>query len=305
MSGPSEYVDRRTGELRSDPIHAPLFLEWCHNSRLGWLATNALFCRGPASKLYGWWHRRHFTRRKIRAFADQLDIDVTEAERPLESYGSFAEFIERRIDLGRRPVDGRSDVCISPVDARILAYPTVGLGDRLVIKRTPFDLRGLLDDPALAEAHDGGAVLVHRLYLSDYHHFHFPAAGVPGRPRSIPGRYFAVTPYSRGRLVPFFSENHRMVTAFESERFGPITIVEVGAFTIGSITQTFVPRLRVERAAHKGVFQLGASIVVLIFRAGAITLDEDLVTNTRNGRETYVRLGESVGRARGGAREGG
>ena len=58
--------------------------------------------------------------------------------------------------------------------------------------------------------------------------------------------------------------------------------------------------MRVSRGAHKGVFELGASIVVLVFEPGTIRLDDDLCRNTASGLETFVRMGERIGQ-RGGA----
>jgi phosphatidylserine decarboxylase len=107
-----------------------------------------------------------------------------------------------------------------------------------------------------------------------------------------------VSPYSQQKFVPFYSENHRMVTMLDSDHFGQVAMVEVGAFTIGSIQQRYQPGTRVHKGDHKGFFELGGSIVVLIFRKDAISFDADLCDNTLKGIETYVRLGESVGRAR-------
>jgi phosphatidylserine decarboxylase len=73
-------------------------------------------------------------------------------------------------------------------------------------------------------------------------------------------------------------------------------MLEVGAFTVGSIRQHFQPGVRVSKGDRKGVFELGGSVVVLLFEQGAIQLDEDLCNNTQSGLETFVRLGESVGR---------
>lgn len=297
MSEPSRWIDRRTGELRTDPIHAAGFLDWCHNTASGRLLTTALLCRGPVSRLYGWWHRRSWTRRKIRPFAERLGIDLSECAADIDAFPSFAAFIARDIDLSRRPVDPRPDVCASPADCRVAAYPAVGLRDTLSLKGAPFDLRSLLRDDALTAAHDGGAVVVCRLYLGDYHHFHFPFDCVPGAPRSIPGTYFAVTPYARRWAVPWTSRNHRVVTVLESEALGRVSMVEVGAFTIGSIVESFEPGAAVRKGDRKGRFELGASVIVLLFAPGAFVPDDDLVAGTRRGHETYVRVGERIGRA--------
>ena len=88
-----------------------------------------------------------------------------------------------------------------------------------------------------------------------------------------------------------------MLTLFDSDLFGQIAMGEIGAFTVGSIQQRFNPGVRVAKGARKGLFELGGSTVVLLFQRGAIRLDEDLCTRTEENIETFVRFGESIGRA--------
>jgi phosphatidylserine decarboxylase len=231
----------------------------------------------------------------VAAFAAAMQVNLDELDRPLDSFESFSEFISRRIDLSRRAIDSDPHACVSPVDARVLAYPVVRADSSFRIKSSEFDLRGLLGGHRV-ERYDGGSVVIFRLYLADYHHFHFPDSGTPETSQIVSGRYFAVTPYSRTWAVPFYAENHRVLTPFASDSFGQVAIIEVGAFTVGSIRQSFIPGVRVARGAHKGVFELGASIVVLVFEPGAITLDDDLCRHTESGLETFVRVGERIGR---------
>lgn len=179
-----------------------------------------------------------------------------------------------------------------------MAYPAVDTGTAFRIKGGLFDVKTLLADEALSRRYGGGSAVVIRLFLSDYHHFHFPDSGIPHEPRAVSGRYFAVSPYARDWAVPFYGENHRQVTLFDSDHFGLIAIVEVGAFTVGSIRQGFSPRRRVAKGDHKGVFELGGSTVVLLFEPSAIQLHDDLCQNTWSGIETFVRLGEAIGRGR-------
>jgi phosphatidylserine decarboxylase len=76
-----------------------------------------------------------------------------------------------------------------------------------------------------------------------------------------------------------------------------MALVEVGAFTVGSIRQRFEPGRRVARGEEKGFFEPGGSTVVLAFRPGAIAFDTDLVSRSAAGVETFVRMGDSLGRA--------
>lgn len=291
------FYDRRTGELKRDPIYAHRLVDWMYNTAPGWFLNEYLFSRRWVSSFYGWLNKRRWSRRKIKPFARRLAINLDELSRPLEAFASFNDFITREIDLAKRPIDPNPNVCIAPVDGRVLAYPFIDADHSFTIKRAEFDLHTLLRDDDLARAYTGGSLFVSRLYLNDYHHFHFPGDGIAHYPLSISGKYFAVSPYSEQRLVPFYAENHRMLTLFDSDHFGQVAMIEVGAFTIGSIQQRFQPGARISKGDHKGFFELGGSIVVLLFRRGAIRFDDDLCRNTLGGLETYVRLGESIGRA--------
>jgi len=142
----------------------------------------------------------------------------------------------------------------------------------------------------------GGSMVVSRLCLTDYHHFHFPDSGVPGEALSVRGKYYASGPYGLRALVPFYTENYRMLTLLDSDHFGQIAIVEIGAFTVGSIQQRYQSGRHIAKGARKGFFELGGSTVVLLFEKGRIELDKDLCTNTRSEVETYVLLGDSIGR---------
>lgn len=296
-ASPSTWVDRRTGRLRADPVYREGLLTWLHGSEGGWLLTRWILSRSFVSRSHGWLNRRRWSARKIAGFVRTMNVDMEESLRAEGEFRSFNDFITRRIDLSRRPIHPDPAVCVAPADGRVRAFPVVGRDTRFTLKRTGFDLRTLLRDEELAARYAGGSMVVSRLYLADYHHFHFPAEGTPGEPRIVRGRCYATTPYTPRRTVPFLAENHRQLTILDSPRFRRIALVEVGAFTIASIRQRFRPDRPVRRGEHKGYFELGGSVVVLLFERGAIRLDEDLCENTRAGLETYVRLGESLGRA--------
>lgn len=260
------------------------------------LLTRLLLSRAFVSAAYGWYYRRKWTRRRIEPFARAMGIDLSELSEPLDSFRSFSEFISRRIDLARRPVDPDPKRLVSPVDGRLLVYCGADKSKALLIKGGLLDRAQLLASHELAIRYNGGTVVRLRLYLNDYHHFHFPDSGIAHEPRAVPGRYFAVSPYARKWAVPFYSENHRVVTILDSDHFGKIAILEVGAFTVGSVRQSFSPNVRVSKGEHKGFFELGASVVVLLFEPGAVRLDDDLYDNTYAGLETFVRMGEGIGR---------
>jgi phosphatidylserine decarboxylase len=292
------YRDRATDELRREAVYAEGFLDWLYNARGGRLVESLLAASPGPSRLYGWLQRRRLSRRRIRPFVARMGIDMSECPRPLDSFSSFADFFTRPIDLERRPLAADERACLCPVDGKVLVHEGLDPEAPLQVKRATLTLSSLLRDAELARSYEGGALAVCRLGLADYHHVHFPDAGTPGPAVPLPGRYHAGGPYARGRLVPVFAENVRARTPFESEHFGRMQVVEVGAFTVGSIRQAFRPGVGVGRGAHKGWFEIGGSTVVLLFPRGAIVFDPDLSRWSARGIETAVHMGESLGRVR-------
>ena len=290
------YFDREKHAVMQEKVFAGGFLFWSYNSRLGRLATDLVLSHKAVSLLYGWLNRRPFSRHRIRSFVEEMNVKADEFTCSIDDFDSFNHFFVREIDPRQRPIHSDPDVCIAPVDGKILAYPVIMPDTIFRIKRSTFNLRSFLDDRTLAERFAGGSMIVSRLSLADYHHFHFPDWGVPRKAVPIRGKYYVSGPYALSTLIPFYKENHRALTLFDSDNFGQMAIIEVGAFTVGSIQQRYRPGVRVSRADQKGFFELGGSTVVLLFQEDSIELDPDLCMNTRNNLETYVRLGDSIGR---------
>jgi phosphatidylserine decarboxylase len=294
--GAMTYFDRATGQIREEIIYARGFLDWSYNTRVGQWLTDLIFRQKWVSQFYGWLHKQALSKRKIQPFVQAMNIDMSDSLRSIEEFKSFNDFFIREIDITKRCVRGDSSVCIAPTDGKVLAYPEINIDKTFRIKRSEFNFRQLVQNDHVASFFKGGSMLISRLALSDYHHVHFPNSGIPHTATAIPGNYYAGGPYSILRLLPLYKENYRMLTMFDSDHFGLMGIVEIGAFTVGSIHQTYVPDTRVQKGERKGFFELGGSTVVLLFQKNAIVLDDDLCKNTEQEIETYVRFGDSIGR---------
>lgn len=304
MSGPFviEYVDRRDGRRKTDRVAAARFFRWAYNTRSGRWAERLIFGNKTFSRFYGRIHKSRWSRRKIHPFVRKLGVDLEDVTTPLEDFSSFYDFFIRDIDLSRRPFAPDPEICAAPVDGRILAYADVATDRTFQIKRAVFNLRGFLKDDDLTVRFAGGTLIISRLGLADYHYVHFPFSGIPRRSVSIPGMYHASGPYSLRRLIPLYRDNHRMVTLIDSDHFGGAVMVEIGALGVGSIRQLFQPDSFAAKGAKKARFELGGSTVALLFEKGKIEIDPDLLAHTAEGIETYVRLGNSIGRVPGSRR---
>ena len=289
------YYDRRSGAICTEPVFAARLLFWSYDNRLGRVLGQLLLRQPLLSRIFGWFNRCAFSRRRIGPFARAMGVNVAECLRPLAGYRSFNDFFIREIDLAQRPVDAEPLACVAPADGRIFVLPSVDPQRRFCIKGGQFVLRDFLANAELTRRFAGGALAIIRLHLADYHHFHFPVSGVPLSPWLVGRRLHAVGPYARRWPVPFFSENRRMLTLIRTPHCGLAGMAEIGACTVGSIRQTFRPAEPVDKGARKGYFETGGSTIVLLFQPGAMRFDDDLCAQSASGTETYVRMGERIG----------
>ena len=134
----------------------------------------------------------------------------------------------------------------------------------LRIKNTIYDLAGLLKNNILAEEFIGGYGLIYRLTPKHYHRYIFPDDAMAGKPKRIEGILHCVRPVALDRY-PVFTENTREYTVLETENFGKIIQMEIGAIMVGKITNHKLVG-RVARGMEKGCFEFGGSTIVVLVK---------------------------------------
>src|SRR4051812_7145036 len=91
--------------------------------------------------------------------------------------------------------------------------------------------------------------------------------------------------------------NERHVQVLATRNFGRIGFVEIGAMTVGRIVQTHRLDRRFRRGEGKGYFCFGGSAIVVFGEPGAWLPASDILKNTPDGIETFLRLGDPVASA--------
>lgn len=292
---PIVFFNRRTGQLETERIYGEAWLRWIYGNPLGRLSLAAVVRRAWFSAWYGWRMNRPVSANRVLPFVVDYDLDAEEFTRPATAYRTFNEFFYRTLRPGARPIAPGAEVAVLPADGRHLAYQDVDAADGFYIKGKKFTLAALLGSDELAREFAGGSMLISRLCPVDYHRFHFPVAGTPGEARLINGWLYSVSPLAL-RLNPgYLVENKRMVTLIDSERFGRVAQLEVGATMVGAILQSYVPGRAVAKGDEKGMFAFGGSCVITLFARGRIVIDRDLVEHSAQQREVYARMGERLG----------
>lgn len=289
------YIDRRTGQRSAEKVYGHKSLLLLYGD--GWFRELVaalllpLFAYIPFfSQVYGYLQKRPKSRKKIAPFIAAYGIDASEFQE--SEFATFNDFFIRKLKKERRPIIADPNRLAMPADGRYLVYPQF---DQFVVKGQEFSLEQFLGDRAAAHRYGEGALAIVRLCPIDYHRFHFPCDGTPGPARLINGALFSVNPIALRKRLAILAENKRVITEVETERFGTILFVEVGATNVGSIRQTYTPGKPVQKGEEKGYFEFGGSCLVLLFEQGRIRFDADLIANTQKGLETRAQFGGSLG----------
>jgi len=84
----------------------------------------------------------------------------------------------------------------------------------------------------------------------------------------------------------------------ESEHFGHVCLVIVGATAVGSIVMLVQEGDTVVKGQGCNYFAYGGSTVIALFQKGRIRFDHDLLERTNEKKiETFIRMGDSLGAA--------
>lgn len=298
---PVIYRDRLSGRLCEEKPFAAASLSFLYGdsmiSRSIGRLCRCLTASFPLfSSLTGKWYRRPSSHKLIAPFISNFDVDASEFAEPIESFDNFNAFFTRKLKAGARPLAPGDNVAVMPADGRYLFYPDVKASDEWDIKGRSFNLGALLGDASLAEHYYGGTMVIARLCPSDYHRFHFPCRCRPSPPRLINGYLHSVHPFALRQNLDILIQNKRFLTVLETENFGRILYLEIGAIGVGSVIQTYQPAVIQEKGAEKGYFEFGASCLILLFEPHALALDADLLAGGDPSIETLCLMGQSLGK---------
>ena len=291
-----EVVDRRTGEPFVEKVFGDDAMRVFYGSPMGVKLTSKLLTNKWISNVYGAFNDSGASKHKIEEFVSLLGIDLAECEKDISEYHSFNDFFARKLKPEARPITDEKNAMASPGDGRLYAFQEINDDTISLVKWAPIRLVDLFNsNQSLAERYRGGSCGVLRLCPADYHRFHFPVAGKVGITKTVPGLLHSVSPYALEQQLPVFCLNKRTMCELDSDEFGRVLLMEVGALFVGSIVQTYRAGMHVSRGEEKGFFKFGGSTTLFFFEKGAMNFDADLLRNSSNGSETLVRMGERIG----------
>lgn len=286
------YVDRKTGEKVVETVMGDGALRFAYETLLGRTLWPVLFGSKLISAVMGRKYDSPASRKSIQDLASIPGCRPEEAEKPISEYGSFNEFFTRRLKPGARPL---GEGFVSPADGRLMLYLNADADQPFPLKGAVRNLREVFGSKGTPEVEGGRYdIAVVRLAPVDYHRFHFPCdCRSKGPVAVIPGKYHSVNPIALVRYPDVYADNERQIFAAEAA-FGPLWLVDVGAFGVGTIIQTYGGTEH-RKGDEKGMFKFGGSTVMIVTKAGAVKYDEDIVRNSAEGLESRVLCGERIG----------
>ncbi len=237
----------------------------------------------------------------VRVFARAYGIDVTLANRPVETFRCIGEFFTRDLRPELRPVE---DGIVSPVDGTLRSFQNITTqGVVAQVKGKTYSVESLLGGDEQSRRFHGGQLWNFYLSPKDAHHIHSPVAGTLVRTRRIPGRLWPVNDWALHSVDGLFAVNERVVSFIETAD-GLVAVVMVGATNVGRISLAYTPLetnlkpwshkpilsldhdpvISVGKGSKIGTFKMGSSVLVLTERRLVEGNDLDPFASVHYGR---------------------
>ena len=285
------YISRDRNSKDNIITESPKALNFFYGNFFGRLLLRPLISK-PVSNLAALYMNSRWSKRKIDKFVDKNDINIYEYDD--KKYKSYNDFFTRKVIPEKRPINTTKGVLISPCDSKLTAYK-INEDLTLNIKGAYYSINSLIDKDIIND-YVGGYALVFRLSTDNYHRYCYIDGGSKGKNYHIKGVYHTVQPISL-KHYNFYKTNSREWTILNTNNFGKVIQVEVGALCIGRIKNNHEAHV-FKKGEEKGYFEFGGSTIVLLFKKNIIKLDEDIEENSKENIETNVKYGSRIGKAR-------
>lgn len=264
-------------------------LSFLYNTKIGRIILKPLVSTKTVSNISFFVLNSKISCLLIKPFIKKHDINMNDYE--LKKYKSFNDFFIRKIKPGKRKIIKKEDIFIAPCDSKLTVYE---IDSKLTfkVKNSLYDVSSLIKDEKIAKKFKGGYALVYRLSPEDYHRYYFIDDGIVLKNYKIAGFFHTVNPvvYDKFKV---FKENTRECTYIKTKNFSEVLYVEVGALLVGKINNHKL--LNFKKGEEKGYFMYGGSTVIILVKKDVVKIDDEIINNSKNEYETYVKLGDKIG----------
>ncbi len=292
-----KFYNRVTGKVENEKVYGSEMIEWLYQSKTGQYLSYFL-CKAPFSYLYGKFQDTDLSKNKIEKFIKdyQINMDDFEVENTnkLEvPYKNFNNFFIRKFKKGKRDFVKDVNLMGAFAEARYYGYQAIDNHQNYPVKGEFLSPEKLVANEKWFSTFKDGPLLLARLCPVDYHRYHFPDNGKVVDSYFVPGWYHSVNPLAIKAKNDILITNERMVTIIQTENFGKLAYIEVGAICVGKIVQSFSGN-QFYKGDEKGYFLFGGSTVIVVGEKGKWIPSRDILENTEKGLETYTHLGTEV-----------
>jgi len=207
-------------------------------------------------------------------------------------YKSFNDFFSREVIKEYRPFPDRIQDLIAPCDGKLMVYQ-INADSVFQIKNSMYDINSLVQDKSLADQYIDGTCLIFRLTPDDYHRYCYIDDGEILSVKNIKGILHTVRPISL-KHYNIYKMNSREYSVIQTENFGQIIQIEVGALFVGRIKNKTESGF-VKRWTEKGMFEFGGSTIIMLLQKDKIVIEDIIFSNTNQNKETIVKMGNKIG----------
>lgn len=292
--------NREKKELETEKVYGDAAVKWLYTQANGQKLADSFLSGKLLSKIYGAYQSSALSIRKILPFIHDFKIPMGEYLE--ENYTSFNDFFIRQFRPEMRTFDVNPGVMPAFAEARYLGFSEILPEQLFPVKGKFLSESALLEKTEWAQTFARGPLLLARLCPVDYHRFHFPDSGRILAHFRVKGRLHSVNPLALQYRSDIFATNERRVTILETENFGKLAYIEVGAMGVGKIVQGNWEKewkktgsATFKRGDEKGYFLFGGSTVIVLGEPRRWRPSQDLLDQTMNyKRESLVKLGQPV-----------
>ena len=283
-----KYIVRDRNSKKNIIIESSKTLNFFYDTLFGRIILKP-FISKSFSNLMGKYMNSKYSLKRVDKFINKNDINVYEYSK--QKYTSYNDFFIRKVAQGKRPINANKNAFISPCDSKLSVY-LINDDLTLKIKNSYYSINTLVDENIMNE-YKGGYALVFRLSTDNYHRYCYIDSGTKGKNIHIDGVFHTVQPIAL-KHYNFYKTNTREYTVLNTNNFGKVIEVEVGAMGVGKIVNNH-EEYKFKNGEEKGYFEFGGSTIVLLVKKDIIIIDEDIYNNSLENIETNVKYGEKIG----------
>ncbi len=283
-----KYLIKNRNSSKNIIIESSKTLNFFYDSFLGRILLKIVTSRF-ISNLIGLYMNSKLSICKINKCIKENNIDMSEYEN--KKYISYNDFFTRKIIKSKRPIDNKKSSLIAPCDSKLSVYK-IDNDLTLKIKGSYYDVNTLVNKKIMSE-YKGGYACVFRLSVDNYHRYCYVDSGTKEKNIYIKGKFHTVQPITL-KHYNFFKTNSREYTILNTDNFGKVIDIDIGALGVGRI-KNHHQNYEFKKGEEKGYFEFGGSTIVLLFKKDTITIDQDILDNSKKNIETNVRYGEKIG----------